>query len=76
MFGKFFAKVEIVGFGFKLPVGFEFKLFVKFVFKVLVGFEFKLKAYIYGSYGCVFSGGKNQREIVREMVALPPPVRD
>ena len=55
---KFFTKLEIVGFGFKLPIGFGFKFFVtfesklpvRFVFKVLVGFEFKFSAYKYNSY--------------------------
>ena len=52
---KFFAKVEIVGFG--------FKLFVRLGSKLPDGFGFKLLAYIYNSYGCVFGGGKNQRDI-------------
>ena len=66
MFGNFFSNVEIVGFGFKLPVGFTLKLFVRFgfklpvefEFKLLVGFEFKFSVYTYNSYGCVFNGGK------------------
>ena len=41
---KFFAKVEIVGFGFKLPIGFGFKLSIGFGFKVPIGFGFKLFA--------------------------------
>ena len=45
--GKFFSKVEIVGIGSKLSVGFGFKLL----------------ACIYNSYGCVFCGGKNQRDV-------------
>ena len=76
---KFFVKMEIVEFGFKLPVGFEFKLLVRFgfklfvrfefklpvrfVFKVLVGFEFKFSTYIYSSYGCVLFCGEKIREI-------------
>ena len=36
---KFFAKVEIVGIGFKLLVGFRFKVPVGFGFKVPIGFD-------------------------------------
>ena len=38
---KFFDKMEIVEFGFKLTLGFGFKFFVEFGFKLLVVFEFK-----------------------------------
>ena len=37
--------MEIVGFGFRLPVRFGFKLLVGLEFKLLVEFDFKLSAY-------------------------------